>query len=59
MTHIERQFAIDLLRALDISLGEETRTDEDYDNDLNTVTKKEIMRAVRHLMKIGYKLDKS
>lgn len=59
MTHIERQFCIDVLRALDLGLGDEVRSDEEYDNDLSTQTKKEVLKSVRHLMKLGYRLDKS
>ena len=59
MTHIERRFCIDLLRALDKGIGETLRTDEEYDDDLNTVTKKEVLKTVRYLTELGYRLDKT
>ena len=55
MTSEEKQFALDLLKALDIGMGDTLKSDEEYKNDLFLQTKKDALRTVRYLMEKGYK----
>lgn len=55
MTHDEKQFALDLLKALDLSTNGVTKTEEEYKNDLVGETKREVKVAVRVLILMGYK----
>lgn len=57
MTKIERQFAIDLLRALDIGMEVEVKTIKEYEEDLFGETRKEILTAIREMISQGYKKE--
>ena len=50
----EKQFAIDLLKALDMGMTGKIRPDEEYKIDMVGLTRKEILRTVKELMKRGY-----
>lgn len=55
MTSQEKRFGRDLLKALDIGLGNEVKPDSEYDiTECTGETRKEILRSVRELIKMGY-----
>ena len=54
MNDIEKQFAIDLLRALDIGIGGDFMPDEDYLKSITQEDKTSIKRAVNYLIQQGY-----
>ncbi len=54
MTNEEKIFALDLLKALDIGMGETERTPDDYQSDLQGSSRREILKTVRYLIKEGY-----
>lgn len=54
MTAKEKQFAEDLLRALDIGLGDEPKENEDYFDLVTGHTRKEILKTIRELIRLGY-----
>jgi hypothetical protein len=50
----EKQFALDLLRALDVGMGDPLRTEEAYQADLHSACRTEIKKAVQYLIAHGY-----
>lgn len=55
MTTQEKKLAKDLLRALDIGMGDENRPESEYDiGEWAGETRKEILRSVRELIKMGW-----
>lgn len=55
MTAEEKQFAIDLLRALDMGVGGELLIDEEYLKSIPKEDKTSIKKAINYLIKAGYK----
>jgi hypothetical protein len=55
MTTEEKDYCIDLLKALDLSVDGKIRDEEDYASDLKGSSKKEVLKAVRYLIGKGYK----
>lgn len=55
MTDIKKEFSIDLLRALDIGVGGNLLSDEEYLKSIVKEDKNELKKAVNYLIKQGYK----
>ncbi len=50
----DKEFAIDLLKSLDIGMGEGVRSNQDYLDDLNSPSRKNIVKTIKELRKLGY-----
>lgn len=55
MTAQEKEFAKDLLEALDKGMNLQGREQTDYDEDLTGDTRKEILKTIRLLISKGYR----
>ncbi len=55
MNEQEKQFAIDLLKALESAWGYPDKSLEEYMSDLKGSCRKEIKKTINVLIKLGYK----
>lgn len=59
MKKAEKEFAIDLLKSLDIGMTGKVKPDAEYKIDMVGLTRKEILRTIKELMKRGYSKNES
>jgi hypothetical protein len=56
VNEIEKEFALNLLRALDVGIGGNILFDEEYLSIIPHEEKKAIKKTVRYLIEKGYKI---
>jgi len=55
MKKLEKEFAIDLLKALDMAMNGNLRAEEEYKTDLIGLSRKEVIKVIKYLTNLGYK----